>query len=78
MLFRSLRGVNLLGINSMATPRALRLKVWQRIATDLKPTKLSLIASETVAFDRLPEVFSRVLEDRHRGRIVVEVDGNRR
>jgi acrylyl-CoA reductase (NADPH) len=73
-----LRGVNLLGINSMATPRALRLKVWQRIATDLKPTKLSLIASETVAFDRLPEVFSRVLEDRHRGRIVVEVDGNRR
>jgi acrylyl-CoA reductase (NADPH) len=73
-----LRGVNLLGINSMATPRALRLKVWKRIATDLKPTKLALIAGETVAFDGLPEVFPRVLEGRHRGRIVVEVGGSRR
>ena len=54
-----LRGVNLLGINSMATPRALRLKVWKRIAGDLKPTKLALIAGETVAFDRLPQVFPR-------------------
>jgi acrylyl-CoA reductase (NADPH) len=70
-----LRGVNLLGINSMATPRALRLRVWKRIATDLKPTKLALIAGETVAFDRLPEIFPRVLEGRHRGRIVVAVSG---
>ncbi len=68
-----LRGVNLLGINSMATPRALRLKVWQRIATDLKPTKLALIAGEIVPLDSLPEVFPRVLAGRHRGRIVVAV-----
>ena len=32
-----LRGVNLLGINSSATPRAERLEVWRRIATDLAP-----------------------------------------
>ena len=32
-----LRGVNLLGINSVATPRDLRLEVWKRIATDLRP-----------------------------------------
>ena len=72
-----LRGVNLLGINSMATPRALRLKVWKRIATDLKPTKLALIAGETVPFDSLPAVFPRLLEGRHQGRIVVAV-GNPR
>lgn len=71
-----LRGVNLLGINSMATPRALRLKVWKRIASDLKPTKLALIAGETVSFDKLPEVFPRVLEGRHRGRIVVDITGD--
>jgi acrylyl-CoA reductase (NADPH) len=70
-----LRGVNLLGINSMATPRALRLNVWQRIATDLKPTKLALIAGEIVAFDSLPAVFPQVLEGRHRGRIVVAIAG---
>ena len=68
-----LRGVNLLGINSMATPRALRLKVWSRIAKDLKPTQLRLIAGETVAFERLPEVFPKVLEGRHRGRVLVRI-----
>jgi NADPH2:quinone reductase len=68
-----LRGVNLLGINSMATPRKLRLKVWQRIATDLRPTQLKLIAGETVPFDVLPQVFPKVLDGRHRGRIVVKI-----
>ena len=72
-----LRGVNLLGINSMATPRELRLKVWKRIATDLKPAKLALIAGETVAFDALPGVFPRVLAGQHRGRVVVEVGAGR-
>ena len=68
-----LRGVNLLGINSMATPRKLRLQVWGRIAKDLKPPKLGLIAAETVAFDQLPQVFSKVLDGRHQGRIVVRI-----
>jgi acrylyl-CoA reductase (NADPH) len=68
-----LRGVNLLGINSMATPRKVRLKVWERIATDLKPGKLKLIAGETVAFDQLPQVFPKVLEGRHQGRILVRI-----
>ena len=35
-----LRGVSLLGINSVATPRATRLEVWKRIGTDLRPAKL--------------------------------------
>jgi NADPH:quinone reductase-like Zn-dependent oxidoreductase len=68
-----LRGVNLLGINSMATPRRVRLKVWNRIAGDLKPNKLKLIGHEQVAFDQLPQVFPKVLDGRHRGRIVVKV-----
>ena len=53
-----LRGVNLLGINSSATPRAERLEVWQRIATDLKPRLLERIARRTIAFDELPGHFS--------------------
>ncbi len=35
-----LRGVNLLGINAVDTPRDLRLEVWGRLATDLKPQRL--------------------------------------
>lgn len=68
-----LRGVNLLGINSMATPRPLRLKVWQRLATDLKPPRLRQIAANLIALDDLPKVFDQVLAGRHRGRIVVKI-----
>lgn len=67
-----LRGVNLLGINS-GTPRPLRLKVWQRLASDLKPSRLRQIAATTVAFDDLPKTFDEVLAGRHRGRIVVKI-----
>ncbi|MGA9852490.1 MAG: oxidoreductase [Gammaproteobacteria bacterium] len=68
-----LRGVNLLGINSVVTPRKLRLRIWQRLATDLKPPKLRQIAAATIPFDDLPKVFDKVLGSRHRGRIVVKV-----
>ena len=68
-----LRGINLLGINSMATPRALRLRIWRRLASDLKPPKLRQIAATTITFDDLPKVFGLVLEGRHRGRIVVKI-----
>ena len=68
-----LRGINLLGINSMATPRALRLRIWRRLASDLKPPELRQIAATTITFDDLPQVFGRVLEGRHRGRIVVKI-----
>lgn len=68
-----LRGVNLLGINSMATPRKLRLKVWDRIATDLKPKHLRLIASRTVPFAELPAAFDDYLAGRVVGRAVVRI-----
>jgi NADPH2:quinone reductase len=68
-----LRGVNLLGINSMATPRALRLKVWKRIATDLKPRHLDLIAGRTIRFAELPDAFGAYLDGTVVGRTVVKI-----
>ena len=44
-----LRGISLLGINSVATPRPLRDRVWQRLATELHPEKLDAIASHEIA-----------------------------
>ena len=68
-----LRAVNLLGINSSGTPRALRLAVWQRIATDLKPRNLERIVTSTVAFADLPQAFAPLLEQRILGRTVVTI-----
>jgi acrylyl-CoA reductase (NADPH) len=69
-----LRGVNLLGINSSATPRETRLAVWQRIATDLRPRHFGLLVTRRIAFDELPDAFGDYLEGRVSGRTVVEID----
>ena len=68
-----LRGVNLLGVNSMATPRKLRLAVWKRIASDLKPTKMNLIGAKTIPFDDLPGAFDDFMAGRVVGRTVVKL-----
>jgi NADPH2:quinone reductase len=68
-----LRGVNLLGINSVATPRALRLRVWERLATDLKPSRLDLIGTRTVALSELGDIFPDYLEGKVKGRTVVDL-----
>ncbi|MGH8495970.1 MAG: oxidoreductase [Gammaproteobacteria bacterium] len=68
-----LRGVSLLGINSMATPRAQRLAVWERLAGDLKPAHLAIIGTRTVAFDDLPGVFDEFLRGEVTGRTVVKI-----
>jgi NADPH2:quinone reductase len=70
-----LRGVNLLGINSSATPRETRLKVWARIATDLRPRHLDRIVTRTIRFDELPGAFAAYLEGTVTGRTVVQIAG---
>jgi acrylyl-CoA reductase (NADPH) len=68
-----LRGVNLLGINSVLTPREVRLAVWERIAGDLRPSKLDRICTRVVSFDELPAQFQDFIEGRVTGRIVVKI-----
>jgi acrylyl-CoA reductase (NADPH) len=68
-----LRGVNLLGINSSATPRAERLEVWQRIAGDLAPRHLERIAHRTIPFAELPGAFQAYIDGRVTGRTVVKI-----
>ena len=68
-----LRGVSLLGINSSDVPtRAQRAEVWRRLATDMRPRKLSSLA-RTIPFSELPFAFDDFIAARVRGRIVVEI-----
>ena len=68
-----LRGVNLLGINSVLTPRATRLAVWERIAGDLRPRHLDRIAGRIVPLAELPAQFDDYLKGRVTGRTVVKI-----
>ncbi|XQW83668.1 oxidoreductase [Thalassotalea piscium] len=69
-----LRGVSLLGINSVEMPISVRTKAWLRIATDLKPSKLNLIAPTTIALDDLPSAFNGYVNGQVTGRTVVAID----
>jgi NADPH2:quinone reductase len=68
-----LRGVSLIGINSSATPREWRLRVWQRIGTDLRPRHLQAIVTRTIDFADLPQAFPAYLAGAVTGRTVVRI-----
>ncbi len=68
-----LRAVCLLGINSVDTPRNLRLQVWERIGGDLQPRHLDVIGSRTIEFDELPDAFQAYIDGKVTGRTLVKI-----
>ena len=67
-----LRGVSLLGINSVMCPLALRRTAWERLASDLDRGKLATMTSEIGLADVITTA-PRILEGKVRGRMVVKV-----
>jgi acrylyl-CoA reductase (NADPH) len=68
-----LRGVNLLGIDSVMRPYEDRVRAWGRIALDLPLDRLEMIAQTAVLAD-LPALGRDILQGRVRGRVVVDVN----
>ena len=68
-----LRGVNLLGIDSVMCPMELRQESWQRLVRNLPLEKLDAM-TETVPLAALPEYSGRILKGETRGRVVVDVN----
>lgn len=67
-----LRGVSLLGVNSVEAPLATRARVWERLARDLDLGLLDSLTTE-IALDEVPAYASRILAGDTRGRICVRV-----
>lgn len=70
-----LRGVALLGADSVNTPIERRRELWRRIATDLRPRGLDESITREVDLDGLPDTLKGILAGRSRGRTVVRVAG---
>ena len=68
-----LRGVNLLGIDSVMQPYANRLRAWERIAKDLPMDKLEAMVQPATLSD-LPELGRKILKGNIKGRVVVDVN----
>ncbi len=68
-----LRGVNLLGIDSVMKPYEDRVRAWQRIANDLPMDKLEAMVVPATLGD-LPQLGADILKGQVRGRVVVDVN----
>ena len=67
-----LRGVKLIGINSVTTPIPRRLEAWQRIAKDVDLAKLKELTTH-VTLDEVPKVAADIVAGQVRGRVVVDI-----
>ncbi|MFT4784877.1 MAG: acrylyl-CoA reductase (NADPH) [Paracoccaceae bacterium] len=68
-----LRGVNLLGIDSVMQPYDNRIAAWARIATDLPMDKLEAMV-HPATLDDLPQLGAEILKGQVKGRVVVDVN----
>jgi putative YhdH/YhfP family quinone oxidoreductase len=68
-----LRGVSLIGIDSVMCPKAKRLEAWQRLARDLPMDKLDAM-STVEPMSKLPELAAAILDGKIRGRVVIDVN----
>ena len=68
-----LRAVSLLGINSTDVPPALRQKVWQRLASDLRPQHFDKIITREVSLDEVPSVVGAYVSNQITGRAIVKI-----
>jgi putative YhdH/YhfP family quinone oxidoreductase len=68
-----LRGVSLVGIDSVMCPKAKRLEAWQRLARDLPIDKLEAMTT-VEPMSKLPELAPAILDGKVRGRVVIDVN----
>jgi acrylyl-CoA reductase (NADPH) len=68
-----LRGVALLGVDSVNCPIERRRMVWERLAGDLRPTTLDDLATDEVDFDGVQAALERILAGQAKGRTLVRV-----
>ena len=67
-----LRGVSLLGVDSVMCPADRRRDTWRRLATDMRPAALEQVARD-ITLDELPAAFDTLLKGQARGRFVVKL-----
>jgi putative YhdH/YhfP family quinone oxidoreductase len=68
-----LRGVNLLGIDSVMCPKPRRLEAWRRLARDLPVAKLDAM-TVVEPLSKVPQLAEEILKGQVRGRVVIDVN----
>nr|HET6901775.1 acryloyl-CoA reductase [Ktedonobacteraceae bacterium] len=68
-----LRGVNLLGIDSVNCPMPLRRTIWEHLASDYKPKHLLDLIGHEAPFEELPQALATILKGGVRGRTIIKI-----
>jgi len=67
-----LRGVSLIGVDSVMCPADVRAATWTRLATDMRPAALDTVGHD-ITLDDLPTAFATLMKGQARGRYVVHL-----
>jgi len=67
-----LRGIGLLGVDSVMASKTIRQEAWGRIATDLDMSKLDALTT-TIGFDGIIQAANDIMDGKVRGRVVVDM-----
>ncbi|MBN9009662.1 MAG: oxidoreductase, partial [Rhizobiales bacterium] len=67
-----LRGISLLGIDSVRQPKAVRIAAWDRLAKDLDPKKLAAMTTR-IPFSGIVNAAHDIMAGKVRGRLVVDI-----
>ncbi|ADD67618.1 quinone oxidoreductase, YhdH/YhfP family [Denitrovibrio acetiphilus DSM 12809] len=67
-----LRGISLLGVDSVELPINVKASAWRRVATDLNVSEIGKLAHE-ITLNELPAYFEKILAGKVSGRIVVKI-----
>jgi acrylyl-CoA reductase (NADPH) len=70
-----LRGVSLLGVDSVQTPIAERKETWKRLADDLRPPHLDEMIAHEITLDGIEDALTAILRGELSGRTIVKVGG---
>lgn len=70
-----LRGVNLLGVDSVELPVEIKQQVWDLLGSDWSLNKMADMVAAELSLDELPAYFPKILEGAVRGRAIVNVAG---
>lgn len=68
-----LRGVSLLGVDSVECPMSIRQPLWNKMAQELKPDALMDFIGSEITLDELPRVLDQILKGEVKGRVIVKI-----
>ena len=68
-----MRGVNILGVTSTNYPNSERKKIWQKLSTEYKPTKLKIITKNCINLKEIESFSKYLIKGKSNGRTIIKI-----